>query len=98
MQAPPGAFREGQDAVVEGTLTTAEVFVADRSSRSTANVYRARTAPPNEVAVTALAGSFALAVALFGGLAACALWWRTGRRDTGRDAAVQATWLMLPGR
>jgi cytochrome c-type biogenesis protein CcmF len=51
--------------------------------------------------VTGLAGSFALAVALFGGLAACLLWLRVARRPAGGtsgcDAAVQATWLMLAG-
>ena len=46
--------------------------------------------------VSALAGSFALAVALFGGLAAFVLWWRAAR-GARPEPAVQATWLMAAG-
>ena len=40
-QAPPGAFREGQDAVVEGHLDAAGVFLADQVVAKHSNVYRA---------------------------------------------------------
>jgi cytochrome c-type biogenesis protein CcmE len=43
-QAPPGAFREGQDAVVEGSLGTDGTFVADAVVAKHGNVYRAPAA------------------------------------------------------
>jgi cytochrome c-type biogenesis protein CcmE len=43
-QAPPGSFRAGQDAVVEGTLGADGVFVADAVVAKHGNVYRAPAA------------------------------------------------------
>jgi len=44
LQAPPGAFREGQDAVVEGSLTATGVFLANTVVAKHSNVYRAPAA------------------------------------------------------
>lgn len=41
LEAPPGAFREGQGAVVEGTLSTDGMFVANQVIAQHGNTYRA---------------------------------------------------------
>ncbi len=41
LQAPPGAFREGQGAVVEGALDVQGTFVADTVVAQHGNSYRA---------------------------------------------------------